>query len=494
MFEKGNRLKVVVFGTGRFYQNRKEELLSYADVEIVAAIDNNKAIQNTCIDGVAVFCVEQVGTIEFDVILLMSAKAVEMRRQLLKLGIKKKKIWFWEQLKSIEAKGSFRFYCGNPVMIPEGKKILIISSHLGYHGGALAAVYAARALQKRGYNILMAVPDGNPVFINEMKSSGLNIVVCPALPYLYEEEYIFIEQFDVVIVNVFPMILCASEISERKPVVWWIHEAGTFYERSLNQFVEYANEEKLEKADIYAVSRIAQDNFNYYFPNRVKRILAYGIPEKQEDILWKNKEGQIVFAIIGGVTPRKAQDIFLKAVKELPAEIKADASFWLIGMVGQDSYSKEIKDIASGEKFVKFFGEMTREEIQKAYREIDVLVCPSLEDPLPIVVTEAMMYSKVCIVSDSVGTADYIIDEENGFVCETGNPDHLAEKMKWVIEHKDKLKSIGERARDIYEQYFTMDKFADRLEAAILSAMKNYRKTARVLRRENGNFSSSSNL
>ena len=131
MFEKGNRLKVVVFGTGRFYQNRKEELLSYADVEIVAAIDNNKAIQNTCIDGVAVFCVEQVGTIEFDVILLMSAKAVEMRRQLLKLGIKKKKIWFWEQLKSIEAKGSFRFYCGNPVMIQEGKKNLIISSHHG---------------------------------------------------------------------------------------------------------------------------------------------------------------------------------------------------------------------------------------------------------------------------------------------------------------------------------------------------------------------------
>ena len=70
----------------------------------------------------------------------------------------------------------------------------------------------------------------------------------------------------------------------------------------------------------------------------------------------------------------------------------------------------------------------------------------------------------------------------------------MAEKMKWVIEHKDKLQSIGERARDIYEQYFTMDKFADRLEAAILSAMMNYRKTARVLRRENGNFSSGSNL
>ena len=92
-----------------------------------------------------------------------------------------------------------------------------------------------------------------------------------------------------------------------------------------------------------------------------------------------------------------------------------------------------------------------------------MVVCPSREDPLPIVMTEAMMYRKPCIASDSTGTADYIKDGINGFVCKTEDSEDLCEKMRYFIHHQEKIEIMGKEARKVYEEYFTMDKFADRL-------------------------------
>ncbi|MCI8466439.1 MAG: glycosyltransferase family 4 protein [Lachnospiraceae bacterium] len=467
-------MKAVVFGAGQFYQKRREELLSYEDVERVAVIDNNVDIQGMDVDGVPVLAVEQITNVEFDVILLMSTKTKEMKEQLSVLGIDSERIWHWQRLKSVRNKGIFRFYCG---CVPGGsdrKKVLIISTDLGYNGGTLAAVYAAKALQKRNYHVVLAAPGGNQTFIEEMKNDGLNLVICSAMPYLYQEEKIFAEQFDFVIVNVFQMILCAEEISKRKPVLWWIHEPSHLHAPILEQFSDCAKEVNLTSASIYAVGKIAQKNFNRYFPGRIQKTLAYGIPDERTTKAGGKENSKVVFAVIGGVNRRKAQDIFLKAIGRLEESSKNNAAFWLIGLMEKGDYGNEVRKFAIQESNIKLWGEMTRKEIQNIYREIDVLVCPSLEDPLPIVVTEAMMYGKACIVSDSVGTADYIQDGENGFICKTGDPEHLAEKMRWIIDHRERLKVIGEKARKIYEQHFTMDKFADRLEEALLDAMYGY--------------------
>lgn len=465
-------MKIVVFGAGRFYQRRKEELLADTDVCLVAIIDNNREIQGTELDGIPVFAVERIGMLDFDIVLLMSTAAGEMKKQLVESGVDTKKIWYWRRYKSEKEKGTFYFHCGHRAVCSGKKRVLIISTDLGYSGGALAAVYGAKALRQRNYEVVLAAPGGNPVFIKEIKNQGLNIVICPALPYLYEEELALIEQFDVVIVNVFPMLLCASEISKRKPVVWWIHEASNFYEATLLQFDEYAKEEQFEGAEIYGVSRIAQENFNYYFPNRITRTLAYGIPDESGAIACKGGKDRIVFAVIGAVTSRKAQDLFLEAVKNIDGQLKNKALFWIIGLMGQDSYCDRIRDMVSHETSAVHLGEMTREEIQKAFDQIDVLVCPSWEDPLPIVVTEALMYGKACIVSDSIGMADYIVEGQNGFIFPKGNGSALSEKMEWIMGNRDQLCQIGQKARKTYEKHFTLERFGERLEQTLQNVLE----------------------
>lgn len=459
-------MKIIIFGTGRFYQERKEQISK--DIEIIAFLDNNPRLQGTCMDGHPVIAPYAAGQLSYDKIVLMSVSEEAMKSQLLELGAEEDNIWYWERLVSEMHHGTFSLYCKDVKTIKNsGKKILIISTALNYDGGTIAAVYAARVLQERGNNVLLAAPGGDKAFINEITDDGIDVVLCPALPYLHREELFLVNQFDVVLVNVFQMLLCAYEISRIKPVMWWIHEPEELYEKTLKRFRKYIDGNERRAIDIYAVSNIAQRNFNAYFPGSIKKTFSYGIPDENEDSALKENTGEMIFAMVGMVCPRKAQDIFIKAIKQLNVQEKRKVQFWIIGFIGTDEYSSQIKEMAAEDESIKIKGLFTRKQMQEAYKKIDVIVCPSREDPLPIVITEGMMWEKPCIVSDRTGTAQYIEDGKNGFICKTGEPGDLREKMRRIIHNQGKLTEIGRKARHTYETHFSMKSFGERLEAAL---------------------------
>ena len=466
-------MKFLVFGTGKYYQNRKKRMASCVD--IIAFIDNNPLLQGTYIENVPVISPNDIKKFSYDAILLMSVYANEMKRQLINLGIKNEKIWYWEQFVSEIECENFKYYCGSDEEIIGKKKILIISDSLNYNGGSFAAIYAFQILFERGYNVILAAPYGDSKFIQEMVHIGVNIVICPVLPYLYSEEKKWIRQFDVVLVNVFQMVACACEISKIKPVMWWIHVPKGVYADILYRFDNYAKQEFFSDINIYAVSEIPKRNFNYYFPDRIKKTLSYGIPDKNMDKDYIKKEKSFVFAVIGYVMLLKAQDIFVQAAKMLEENVSVDVQFWLIGFIGTDEYSERVRDLISDDPQFKILGMLTRDEMEKIYEDIDVVVCPSLEDSLPIVMTEAMMYEKVCITSDATGTADYIEDGKNGFICKAGNPAGLSGKMQWIINNRDRLQKIRFQARKTYEEYFTLESFGDKLEKALLETIDQYK-------------------
>ena len=78
---------------------------------------------------------------------------------------------------------------------------------------------------------------------------------------------------------------------------------------------------------------------------------------------------------------------------------------------------------------------------------------------MPVVATEAMIVGKPSIVSEMTGTAALITDKENGFIVKTEDSQSLAEKMGWIIEHKEEIGNIGFRARRLYEETFSMEVF-----------------------------------
>lgn len=462
---RGLEMKILIFGTGNVYEDNKLKISK--NDEILGFLDNNTKLWGTKIDGITVFNPELFSNFAFDKIILMSTYFYEMKQQLLMLGCKDEKIVRYVEYINEQSKGQMKIIF--PINKKEIKKnrCLIITTDVAYNGGSFAAIYAGMALQQKNYEVIIAAPEGETSFVEEMREKGLNFLLYKNLTHASIEELFWINDFNYIIVNTLQMICCAIEIAKKREVLLWLHEPKDFY-----VFMAFWREKikkgmLLDNLRIFAVSLIARKNFIENYPEKNVGIMPYGIPDEFSNNIITKKE-KLVFAIVGTIVGIKGQDIFLNAIEKL-GEKKKEALFWIIGKNLNDDYGKSIiKQIKKYEN-VNILGELSHNELIKYYQNIDVLIVPSREDMLPIVVTEAMMLKKVCIVSDIIGTAPYIQEKINGLTFPMGNAELLAEKIIWCIENPDKLNRIGESARNIYESKFSMNIFAENLEAKLFN-------------------------
>lgn len=452
--------KIIIFGTGLFWENRKKYIIGNSD--IVCFIDNSKEKKNTYIDGIKVCSPEMICEYEYDYILIMSSYFKEMKEQLIGLGVENAKIldldmYFKEELKEV-----CMFYSNKKHFSYENIDVVIISTSLNYNGGTMAAIYAAKALQLAGKRILLCSEAYDTKLLNEILSYDIDVVIAPAIPeYINKKMWDIINNSKMVLVNVFQMVPAICSLNGKVPVLWWIHEPKELYEPTLNKYLKYSNADNFSKINTIAVSRIAMNNFNEIFPDTIKEYLPYSIPDTYvENKVYKHNK--ITFAVLGAVIVRKAQDIFIEAVKMLEPEYREQAEFLIIGSDNND-FAVNLKSISKDIPEIIFTGNLTRKEVDEIYNKIDVVVCPSREETMSIVLTEAMMYKKPCISAENVGMADYIEDGKNGFICKTEDAHDLCGKMRYFIVNRDKIEAMGNEGRKVYENYFTLEKFAQRL-------------------------------
>ena len=301
------KIQLAVFGTGLFYKKRKEKLRLISNVEICIFLDNNMQLWGNRLDGVLISSPDELEKVKYDYVVVMSSYEIEMYEQLVNIGVEQSKILYWSNLVSKFSQYKKTYYTCNIGDHSEQEQILIITTNINYNGGTMAAIYAAMSLQSRGYKVDLVAPWGNTVLIHEINGYGVDVIIYESLPYIEEEKWI--EKYKVVIINVFQMIQCACEISKYRPVLWWIHESNISYDKILKQFDEYTNIESMKYANIWAVSSKAQAVFNSHFPNRIKKILSYGIPDIKIADENRKKKNRFVYAIIVDICELKDQYI-----------------------------------------------------------------------------------------------------------------------------------------------------------------------------------------
>lgn len=469
-------MDVAIFGTGLFYKNRKSKLNLENDK--VAFFLDNRVTEFDAFEDKIVYHPSFIKKLTFDIILLMSSDSSSMRRQLLRLGVNANQIWDWEHYAGERGHGKLCVHLPADVarLQSTSRRVLIVTTHMNYNGGSLAAVYAAMALQAKGFDVSLAAPSIEEGFLAEVLGQGIRIIVMPSAIYWGREESDWLRLYDAVLVNVFQMVRAAITIGKYRHVAWWIHESseayGKYYSETRRRFPAETECVPESRTYIMAVSNIAQHSFETYYPGRVDTLMFYGIPDEAADTDSCTVEGKerFVFAVIGSVIERKGQSIFLQAVSLLPQALLRRAEFWLVGGVGTDEYSFGIRQEAGKFANVRMVGQLSREGMRQIFPDIDVVVCPSLEDPLPIVITEGWMHGKICIMSGATGQADMTEDGVNGLVCKAGDAQDLADKMAWVLQNQDKLDGIRRKGRETYEKYFSMESFGERLEQALLAA------------------------
>lgn len=137
-----------------------------------------------------------------------------------------------------------------------------------------------------------------------------------------------------------------------------------------------------------------------------------------------------------------------------------------LNMVGDGPLLSEAQAYVTSHKLeneVHFLG--SRTDVDDILNQNDIFCLISNYEGLPISIIEAMRAGKPIIASDVGGVNELVQDGVNGFLIPRGNISELVEKLKYILEHKELIKFMGEASRKIYEEEYT----ADRMNQKILS-------------------------
>lgn len=444
--------RVVIFGTGLYYQNRKHTL---EKENIIAFLDNSQEKQGMFLGSVPIYHPAKAVEMEFDFIILMLGQKFidDVYQQLTDIGIEKEKVITYPQYLSL-CENKYLMINSNSAFYNKRKSVLLVSHELTNTGAPIVLLYLAEVLKKNGYFPVIACKEEGELK-ESIISADIPVVIVPDMNKNNRFVWEWVNSFDLIILNTLCLGVLVKELCDSKQkVFWWLHEAENEY--------EMCEEKNLPKeigsnVSVFAVGERAVSAHKKYTGNDRVSNLLYGLPDFRSS-LPKERYGKLVFAIVGTIHGRKGQDIFVDAIQYLSDNDRKNAEFWVIGrMVEQDIYDHVIA-MAEEYEEIKVLGALPPHKMQKIYEDIDIVVSPSRFDPMPVVLTEGMMNHKVCIASEMTGTAALISNKENGLICKLDAMD-LAEQMTWILNNRQKLKEIGENARILYEQKFSMTAF-----------------------------------
>ncbi|WP_297417352.1 glycosyltransferase [Clostridium sp.] len=360
----------------------------------------------------------------------------------------------------------YRMYFPEDIIVPtdeNSRDILFISHELTRTGAPVVLKEMVKvALDNGDFPVVLCPVDGP--LKQEYLDMGVTVIIDESYlnsHWMFEH---FARNFDLVVANT---LACSKAIelleNSLPPVLWWIHE-GSYAINSLRSNIPSKLGANIK---VFCGGAYALHHFKKLGLKCEASILNYGVADTANSILESINNDKITFLLAGTYEKRKGQDIFVKAIKMSEQKYKGKAEYIFIGNVLEQEIYDEVKMLAEINQDVKIFETVTRDELFKIYKKVTCVVSPSRDDPMPVVMTEAMMMSKICICSDHTGTASYITDSENGFIFENENPNKLAEKIAYIIENNDKLDNIRKESRKIYEKNFTMECFRNRTKEII---------------------------
>jgi len=169
--------------------------------------------------------------------------------------------------------------------------------------------------------------------------------------------------------------------------------------------------------------------------------------EKRDDVF------RVIF--VGAISLQKGVQHLLEGFKRagLPP---TRSELLLIGETFPDasSFLPKYDGIYRHQRFVP------HSELVKLYHSGSVFVLPSLQDGFGMVVYEAAACGLPVVITENVGAT--VRDGQDGFVIPICDPDSIAAKLRYLFEHEDERRRMGESAR-VYVNQFTWARYQDQV-------------------------------
>lgn len=374
---------------------------------------------------------------------------------------------------SLEEMGETIVRQGGAVYGPMGavgkRPVLLVSHELNLTGAPVALEYLAESLGRKGYfPIVISWHDGK--LRAHLTEHGITAAVYEPL---YQSDLVAMSAhlfaFIVVCTNVGAPLVTALNGGD-VPVLWWIHEAvASYHQGAVNAMPETLG----DNVRVYCVGGYAEMALKRYFPAYEPRQLLYYVQDfagqgrERKPFDLPNAKGKRVFALVGMQEERKGQDVLVQAVRMLPEQLLKECLFVFVGRTYYEPIEKMVDALCrSFPENALHIQEIDREEMFSFYDQIDCLICTSKDDPMPIVVTEAMVMGKAIICSENCGSAGILEQVDGGLIYRDNDPAALAGCIQDVCGRTgEELRLMGQRARQAYERFFSREVFDRNVDA-----------------------------
>ena len=110
---------------------------------------------------------------------------------------------------------------------------------------------------------------------------------------------------------------------------------------------------------------------------------------------------------------------------------------------------------------------LSRNEIDGLYRQADLFVIPSTDEPASISQIEAMAFSVPVICSDTNGTACYVKDGESGYLFQDNNKEALKETILRMVSDRERMVEMGSKSYEEVENNCSFSRYYDSVLACM---------------------------
>lgn len=119
---------------------------------------------------------------------------------------------------------------------------------------------------------------------------------------------------------------------------------------------------------------------------------------------------------------------------------------------------------------ISWEGPLSPERTLDRMRQCAIYVLPSINEPYPMSVIEALSVGRPVVLTDSCGLASFVADHEAGLVTD-GSVDGLAQAITTLVADLDAADARGQRGRQAVRAELTMSAIATQLVGQYSSAL-----------------------
>ena len=209
-------------------------------------------------------------------------------------------------------------------------------------------------------------------------------------------------------------------------------------------------------------------------PEVTKEFLTYGIPEYRlielvpavdsdfftpgpppEHLIKKyNLQGKKVILTVARLVKRKGHDLVLRALN-LMTDIE-NLHYLIVGSGEDKERLREMVETLGLSDNVTFAGWVDDSELPDYYRLCDIYVMPNREvlettdslEGFGISFIDANACGKPSIAGRSGGTGEAVVEGVTGYIVDPGNPQELAEKIRFLLDNPEIGLQMGRKGRE----------------------------------------------